>query len=141
MATDLFVYGTLQDPEVLGLLLDAPPPLTPVTVPGWRVAPVRGQLYPGLVRDEDARARGHHLRVDPDALIVLDRFEGPSYDRQVVGTVEVRGAAVAVQAWVLPDALAHVCEPGTWTLSGFRSDPGRDAWVQAIRRGHTAPRD
>lgn len=140
MATDLFLYGTLQDPEVLGLLLDVLPPMTPVTVTGWRVAPVRGQLYPGLVRDADARATGHHVRVAPEALIVLDRFEGPAYDRRVVGTAELGGTAVTLQAWVIPDALAHVCEPGTWTLSGFRSDPGRNAWVRAIRRGHRAPR-
>lgn len=139
MTTDLFLYGTLQDPEVLGALVDDPPPLTPVTVPGWRVAPIRGRVFPGLVPDEPAIARGHHVRVSSVQLDVLDRFEGPGYDRRSVGTVHVGGARVEVQAWVVPAPRRHVCEPGTWTLEGFRSDPARHAWVAAILRGHDHP--
>lgn len=139
MPTDLFVYGTLQDPEVLGALLDDPPPLTPVTITGWRVAPVRGQVYPGLVRDPDASATGHHLRVDTEALAELDRFEGPAYQRRPVGRAHVDGHEVTLEAWVVPDAQAHRCAPGTWTLASFLADPARSAWVRAIRRGHGAP--
>lgn len=137
--TDLFLYGTLQDPDVLGALVDDPPRPTPVTVPGWRVAPVRGQVFPGLVPDEEAVARGHHVRVTASQLDVLDRFEGPGYDRRPVGTVHVGGEMVEVQAWVVPPGRHHVCEPGTWTLEGFRADPGRDAWLAAIQRGHDHP--
>lgn len=139
--TDLFVYGTLQDPEVLGLLLDDLPRLTPVTVPGWRVAPVRGQVFPGLVADPDAHARGHHLPVDDDQLDVLDRFEGPAYDRRHVGVAEVDGTVVRLDAWVVPEPLWHTCTAGTWTLDAFRGDPGRAAWLRAIQRGARAPRD
>ena len=139
MHTDVFVYGTLQDPEVLGALLDDPPPLTPVTITGWRVAPVRGRVYPGLVRDPGASASGHHLRVTADALEVLDRFEGPAYDRRPVGRVRVDGRDVQVQAWVVPEEQAHRCAPGTWTLQGFLEDPERGSWIRAIRRGRGAP--
>lgn len=139
MATDLFVYGTLQDPEVLGALLDDPPPLTPVTVAGWRVAPVRGQVYPALVPDTQAVARGRHLRIEVDQLAVLDSFEGPGYDRRAIGAVQLDGTRVPVEAWVA-EGIAHLCGPGTWTLEGFHADPDRAGWVGAIERGRSAPR-
>lgn len=140
MATDLFVYGTLQDPAVLGSLLHHPPPLTPVTVPGWRVAPVRGQVYPALVREPDAAATGHHLEVDDGQLAILDDFEGPAYERREVGRVTIAGRDRPVQAWVAGPEVAHWCEPGTWQLDGFRVDPDRQRWLAAIRRGGEAPR-
>lgn len=137
--TDLFLYGTLQDPDVLGALLDDPPPLTPVTVPGWRVAPVPGQVFPGLVPDADAVARGHHVRVTATQLDVLDRFEGPGYDRLPIGTVHVAGELLEVDGYVVPTRRRDVCGPGTWTLEGFLADPARRDWVAAIRRGHDHP--
>jgi gamma-glutamylcyclotransferase (GGCT)/AIG2-like uncharacterized protein YtfP len=140
MHTDLFVYGTLQDPTVLGQLLDDPPPLTPVTVDGWRVAPVRGQVFPALVADEEAVARGHHLAVGPADLAVLDRFEGPAYALHPIGTGHVGAADVTLHAWVATDGLLPECDPGTWTLEGFRTDPARGEWLAAIRRGRGAPR-
>jgi gamma-glutamylcyclotransferase (GGCT)/AIG2-like uncharacterized protein YtfP len=139
--TDLFVYGTLQDPEVLGLLLDDLPALTPVTLPGWRVAPVRGQVYPGLVRDPHAVAAGNHLCVGPADLDVLDRFEGDGYDRREVGTVVVDDRDVTVQAWVVRPGHVQGLGAGTWTLAMFADDPGRARWIAAIQRGLRAPRD
>lgn len=140
MPTDLFVYGTLQDPAVLATLLEHPPRSTPVTVPGWRVAPVRGQVYPALVRDADAVATGRHLEVDDGQLAILDGFEGTAYERREVGRVTVAGRERPVQAWVAGPAVARSCEPGTWHLDGFRADPDRARWLAAIRRGGEAPR-
>jgi hypothetical protein len=46
----MFTYGTLQFAEVLGVLLDRVPVLTPGAVAGWRAAALAGRVYPGLVQ-------------------------------------------------------------------------------------------
>jgi gamma-glutamylcyclotransferase (GGCT)/AIG2-like uncharacterized protein YtfP len=45
----LFVYGTLQFPDVLRVLLGRVPPAQPATATGWRAAALAGRSYPGLV--------------------------------------------------------------------------------------------
>lgn len=76
----LFVYGTLQFPEVLSVLIDRVPGLEPAAVEGWRAAALRGRVYPGLVSAETT-ASGYLLTgLTPREWQVLDAFEDPVYE-------------------------------------------------------------
>ncbi|MGW6456293.1 gamma-glutamylcyclotransferase family protein [Streptomyces sp. NPDC055078] len=75
----LFVYGTLQFPEVLRALLGRIPRTTPAAASGWRAAALDRRVYPGLVAAEQV-ATG--LRLDdltPQEWRVLDDFEDDQY--------------------------------------------------------------
>jgi gamma-glutamylcyclotransferase (GGCT)/AIG2-like uncharacterized protein YtfP len=76
----LFVYGTLQFPEVLFALIDRVPDHEPAIAEGWRVTALPGRVYPGLVQG-DTTARGYLLAgLTSDEWQVLDAFEDPVYE-------------------------------------------------------------
>jgi gamma-glutamylcyclotransferase (GGCT)/AIG2-like uncharacterized protein YtfP len=76
----LFVYGSLQFPEVLFALLDRVPPHTPAQAPGWRATALPERVYPGLV-PADSTATGYLLtEITAQERQVVDAFEDPVYD-------------------------------------------------------------
>ncbi|MEV4238909.1 MULTISPECIES: gamma-glutamylcyclotransferase family protein [unclassified Nocardia] len=77
----LFVYGTLQFPEVLGELIGRCPELVAAELTGWRVAALPGRVYPGLVPAAGGVARGVVLSgLDAGEWAVLDAFEDDEYE-------------------------------------------------------------
>ncbi|MEV0027635.1 gamma-glutamylcyclotransferase family protein [Nocardia sp. NPDC050793] len=81
----LFVYGTLQFPEVLRELLGRCPELSPAELTGWRAAALPGRVYPGLVPDGRATVRGVLLSgLSAGEWAVLDAFEDDEYDLRTV---------------------------------------------------------
>jgi gamma-glutamylcyclotransferase (GGCT)/AIG2-like uncharacterized protein YtfP len=76
----LFVYGSLQFPEVLKALLKRLPNREPATATGWRVTTLPGRVYPGLVAD-DRTVTGFLLTdVTADEWRVVDAFEDDVYE-------------------------------------------------------------
>ncbi|MFI6998111.1 gamma-glutamylcyclotransferase family protein [Nocardia sp. NPDC050175] len=77
----LFAYGTLQFPEVLEVLIGRVPQRATATAPGWRVAALPGRVYPGLVAEPNALARGVLLSgLTAGEWEILDAFEDDEYD-------------------------------------------------------------
>ncbi|TQM31658.1 gamma-glutamylcyclotransferase family protein [Nocardia bhagyanarayanae] len=77
----LFVYGTLQFPEVLHQLIGRCPDLAPAELTGWRAAALPRRLYPGLVADARATVRGAVLSgLSAGEWAILDAFEDDEYD-------------------------------------------------------------
>lgn len=110
----LFVYGTLQHPPLLEHLLGRSPALDAATVAGWRAARLRGRVYPGLVPAPGSSAHGHVIEVDDDELALLDRFEGPQYERIVVAA-----DGHEVGAWRLRDEHVGLALEEDWDLDRF----------------------
>ncbi len=52
LMTDIFVYGTLQYPEVLRALIGRVPDLTPATLTGYRRYCVSQQVFPAIIPGE-----------------------------------------------------------------------------------------
>lgn len=103
---ELFVYGTLADDDVVRTLIDRVPAAQEVSAPGWRAAHLPDLPYPGLVRDDDAEARGRvYTDLTEDEWGVFDAFEDPTY---VVEPVHLSsGRAGLAYVWpneVLPDS-------------------------------------
>ena len=132
----LFVYGTLQHPPLLEHLLGRRPALSPATVAGWRPARLHGRVYPGLV--PGGTARGHVLEVDDHELEVLDRFEGPQYER-IAATAVADGAEVPVSAWRLRDEHVGLALDDDWDLDRFVAEDA-GAFLGASRPGDEHPR-
>lgn len=110
----LFVYGTLQFPEVLVALLGRVPERGPASARGWRVAVLPEHVYPGLVVG-DGVAHGYLLNgLDPDEWRLLDAFEGPMY---VLSRLDLVGGG---------HGCAYVCRPDVragsddWSAEDFR---------------------
>ncbi|WP_069160094.1 gamma-glutamylcyclotransferase family protein [Nocardia altamirensis] len=85
----LFAYGTLQFPEVLEVLLDRVPDLSPTTAPGWRVAALPDRVYPGLVPGTDSVAHGVLLSgLTAGEWAILDAFEDDEYDLRPIALAD-----------------------------------------------------
>lgn len=102
----LFVYGSLQFPEVLRSLLGRVPQHEPDSAPGWRAAAVPGEVYPALVPG-DATVPGLALAgLGPREWEIVDAFEGAFYELREIALTSGRSewAYVCAQpARVRPD--------------------------------------
>ncbi|MCO5971271.1 gamma-glutamylcyclotransferase family protein [Actinoallomurus soli] len=88
----LFVYGTLQFPELLAALLGRVPERRPAGARGWRAAVLPGRAYPGLVPGE-ATVHGFLLTgLTMEEWRALDTFEGPAYERTRITLIDGRAA-------------------------------------------------
>lgn len=143
----LFVYGTLQHPPVIGALLGRVPEATAAMIDGYRAAPLRGRVFPGLVVDPASKAVGHVIEVSDSEVDVLDRFEGEQYERVAVRATPTdgRGAdanagptTIEAGAWLLTGSSASLAESGVWSLKQFVLD-GADSFVRGSTAGSAHP--
>ncbi|MET9283992.1 gamma-glutamylcyclotransferase family protein [Nocardia beijingensis] len=97
----LFVYGTLQFPEVLTALLGRVPSLERAELTGWRAAALPRRLYPGLVAAAQGCARGCVLSgLTASEWTILDAFEDEEYDLRQV-RLDGRNAPVWTYVWTV----------------------------------------
>ena len=116
----LFVYGTLQDADVLSAVLGRPVDVAGLRAglaPGYRAVAYPGRVYPALVASAGDMAPGllleHLTEFD---MAVLDAFEGEEYRRGAI-TVLVDGAARQADAY-LPVAIVPATAPA-WSLADW----------------------
>lgn len=120
----LFFFGTLMDPDILGLVIGRPVDareLEPAGLSGFRRVRVQGASYPMLVPDPAGLVEGRLWRGgDRRERARLDAYEGPGYRLEPV-TVETRsGERVAALVYrAVPGALRPTEEP--WELAAWQA--------------------
>ena len=79
----LFVYGTLQDPQVQTRVFGRIVHGQADTLPGYRKAEIAidGSVYPLAVEDVSGVIAGQVIEVTPDELVRIDAYEGSEYRR------------------------------------------------------------
>ena len=116
----LFIYGTLQDADVLGAVLDRMVDMAGLRraqAPGYRAVPYPGRVYPALVKAAADAAPGLLLdTLSALDLAVLDAFEGDEYRRQAI-TVAADGMSLAADAY-LPVAPIPA-DASAWSLADW----------------------
>jgi gamma-glutamylcyclotransferase (GGCT)/AIG2-like uncharacterized protein YtfP len=113
---DLFVYGTLQFPEVLRALLGRIPDSRPVTLDGWRAAALARRPYPGLV-PANATVPGTLLTgLSAEELEVLDEYESGPYDLREFSLTDGRPAWSYV--WTDPTCVLA----SDWSAEAFAAE-------------------
>jgi hypothetical protein len=123
-ALPLFFFGTLVDPDILGLVIGRPVEpgeLEPARLFGFRRVRVQGASYPMLVPDPAGRVEGRLWRGGTaEERARLDAYEGPGYRLEPV-VVETasgdRAAALVYQA--VPGALRPTDE--AWDLASWQA--------------------
>ncbi len=92
----LFVYGTLQDPEIQMHVFGRITAGTPDALDGYRKAEIAigGSTYPIAKLDSASSIDGRTLEVSQEELMNIDRYEGGEYRRL---RVRLRSA---VETWV-----------------------------------------
>lgn len=113
---DLFVYGTLQFPEVLRVLLGRAPNSSATALAGWRAAALARRTYPGLV-PASATVPGRLLTgLTAGELEVLDEYESGPYDVRKVTLTD--GSPAWSYVWT--DAKSVLASD--WSASEFAAE-------------------
>lgn len=116
----LFVYGTLQDPDILRLVLGRTPDtaaMMPAEAPGYRAVAYPGRVYPALVPAPADRAPGLVISgLTPQDFGRLDAFEGDEYHRRRV-VVLAGGQPLVAQTYLPVEKIAGDSLP--WSLAGW----------------------
>ena len=114
----LFVYGTLQDADILSSVLGRPidvSALTPASAPDHRAVVFPGRVYPALVPATGQHAAGLLLTCLTFAdLAALGAFEGDEYRRDRIDVV-VDDTTILAEAY-FPVMPIPATQPA-WTLA------------------------
>jgi len=81
---NLFVYGTLMDPETIRSITGHSYQGTPAYITGYQRFPVKNKPYPGIIESEGIVHGLLYTNITPESLALLDEYEGPEYTRETV---------------------------------------------------------
>lgn len=116
----VFVYGTLELPEVMEAVTGKRFEREPALLAGFRRGLLRGLPYPGIVEDAEAATPGWLvLHVDEAALALLDAFEDECYERREVEVELEDGLRTKAFTFAIPAAAADLVTPEPWEPAGF----------------------
>jgi gamma-glutamylcyclotransferase (GGCT)/AIG2-like uncharacterized protein YtfP len=117
----LFVYGSLELPDVMRAVTGRDFRARQGILAGYRRRVIRGEVYPGIVADETERVRGIvYDGLGEHDLQVLDLFEGEPYWRAPV-TVECDpGDVVNAYTYLLREHHADLLADRHWDRDLFR---------------------
>jgi len=119
---DLFVYGTLQIPEVFQAVTGRNVPAEPARLAEHARYRLKGLSYPGLVVEDGAVTEGLLFRrLGPGEVARLDAFEDDFYERRMVSVTTLAGETVEAETYIVPAASRHRIDPRPWCLDEFRS--------------------
>jgi gamma-glutamylcyclotransferase (GGCT)/AIG2-like uncharacterized protein YtfP len=120
----LFFFGTLMDPDVLGLVIGRPvarAALEPARLSGFRRLRVEGASYPMLVADPQGVVEGRLWRGATAAdLRRLDAYEGEGYERVPIEVETASGERLRAEVYLArPGRLRPSGEP--WDLASWQA--------------------
>ncbi|CAA6662375.1 unnamed protein product [Spirodela intermedia] len=85
---NVFVYGTLLENEIVGVLLKRVPPSSPAVLHGYQRFSIKGCSYPAIIPVENKKVDGKVLLGITDIeLGIFDVFEDFEYERRSSGTL------------------------------------------------------
>ena len=99
----LFVYGTLEIPQVVKKLLGKVLPGENAVLKGYARYILVNRHYPGIIRQVNSQVGGvlYH-GVTPKYLRLIDRYEDDIYERQKVQVTDSKGQCVEAWAYTIP---------------------------------------
>ena len=118
----LFVYGTLEFPQVVKKLLGITLLGEYAELPGFERFLLVGRNYPGIISNSAARVDGLLYRgLTPKHFKLLDRYEDVFYERRKVVVETSRGQTVTAWAYIVPLRYKHELSNKPWDREYFTS--------------------
>lgn len=118
---NLFCYGTLQIPAVIEAVVGRRFRGRAAVLRGYAAFEVRGAEYPGIRRVPEHATSGQvYCGLTLGELSILDRFEGPLYQRRRMVVHTHDGRRRGVWAYVVKPARHKRLTPALWRQRDFR---------------------
>ena len=117
----LFCYGTLQIPAVIEAVVGRRFKGQAAALPGYAAFEVRGAEYPGIRTVPEHTTHGQvYYGLTLGELSILDRFEGPLYQRRRLVVHTRDGRRRGVWAYVVKPARYQQLTTALWCPRNFR---------------------
>jgi gamma-glutamylcyclotransferase (GGCT)/AIG2-like uncharacterized protein YtfP len=118
---NIFVYGTLQSPEIVKKLTGKSFKTSVAVLPGFKRYSVKDCDYPAVIQQKDAETTGLVLEnVDDLSLEIISFYEGDEYEIQKV-TVFIDGKSLIVLAFVWAKEI-ELLEDIEWDFHRFEKE-------------------
>ena len=116
----LFVYGTLEFPQVIKKLLGVTLVGEYAELPGYERFMLVNKNYPGIIRNSMARVDGIlYEGVTAKQLALLDRYEDDFYERCRVVVETVNAQSVAAWTYIIPLRHKRALSNKPWNRDDF----------------------
>jgi gamma-glutamylcyclotransferase (GGCT)/AIG2-like uncharacterized protein YtfP len=120
MQYNLFAYGTLMVQQILHAVTGIDRAGMPGLLFGYQRRLLRGEVYPGIRPDRQARVAGIlYANLTQPAWQRLDRFEGELYRRETVEVALADHQRMRAQTYVLKPQYYGLLSREPWTLEQF----------------------
>jgi len=117
----IFVYGTLQLPEVMFAVTGKKFDTLPARLDGYSRHRLRGRSYPGIRPEPGGSVEGLlAVGIDADSLRKLDEFEDSFYRRDSVNVITAEGREWQALAYVMREEAYGLLLPEPWSLEEFQ---------------------
>jgi gamma-glutamylcyclotransferase (GGCT)/AIG2-like uncharacterized protein YtfP len=137
LSLQLFVYGTLQLPDILHAVVGERWHGRTALLEGYARYRMLGKPYPAIVADPTGSVLGLvYSGVSAPALESLDRYEGELYERRTL-SVRVGSSILTAVSYVLGDRHRSLLLAEDWDLAGFERHLAD--YQQRISVTHRAP--
>ncbi len=118
---NLYTYGSLRLQKIWDGVVARSFETRPAVLTDHVALKVRGQLYPGLVRQSGGQTTGlAYLDVDPPSIRALDAFEGDFYERVAVKVQLENGDLLDCDAYRVRPEHHNLLLEEQWDFDEFR---------------------
>lgn len=126
----VFVYGTLMDDEIGGLMGLGRYGMARAALHGFCRKRVREEVYPGLIEDEDGVVAGLvYFDVADDDVSRLDSFEGEEYERIRVTVLLESKSPLTCETYLFREEFRHRLMDEEWDPETFH-EAGRNRFIK-----------
>ncbi len=122
IASNVYAYGTLQEPDVFRLIVGRSIAGAAALLEGHARFRLRNKVYPAIVAQPGQSVPGLlYTGVTTAELARLDEYEGPLYERREL-RVSSAGTETLAFTYVLSDRARHLLSPEPWDIEQFRRE-------------------
>lgn len=119
--SNLFVYGSLMNEEVLNSLVTGHFNRQSAILKGYRRVHVLRATYPAIFADQNAEVEGLVItNINSNQLAQLDDFEGEFYCRSPVTIKPVSGGDLNCDTYIFKSEYQHMLSDQPWCNQVFR---------------------
>jgi gamma-glutamylcyclotransferase (GGCT)/AIG2-like uncharacterized protein YtfP len=118
---NIFVYGTLQSPEIIKKLTGKSFKNAPAVLEGYKLYCVKECDYPAIIQQEGAKTDGLVMaNMDDVSLALISFYEGDEYEKRQV-TVKLNGKSVDAFTFIWVKEIEFL-ENKEWDFLNFKKN-------------------
>lgn len=118
---DLFAYGTLMAPQIIGRIIGRLPESAPAHALGFQRFRVKDRSFPGIVRTDNPEDRVDgllYLDISPAEWMLLNAYEDDFYALEDI-TIHTGALTPIARTYLVPPGSSHVLSDQSWDYGLF----------------------